>query len=168
MEKENNPQLELFSRPDDPSGPRTDANNSLLKRIWNYEKTILIILAMLVTGIIAFSLGVEKGKMIAVSPQNPAPAAVSQPVIRKGAAVNPPTPSLRKQGAFTIQVATFKTKANARKEAANINKMGLDAIILTRGDYIILCAGNFPSQEAAQPLVGELNKRYGNCSIRRL
>jgi len=162
MERESNPQLELFSQPDDSSGLRANANNPLLERIWSYEKTILIILAMLVTGIIAFSLGVEKGKMIVTAPLS------AQAIVRKEVAVKPVSAVLQQKGTFTIQVATFKTKANARREAEIIQKMGLSAILLTRGDYIILCAGNFPSKEAAQSLVAELNKHYGSCSIRRL
>ncbi len=70
MEKQAGHQLELFSRSQD--NPELSANrserNSFVARIWGYEKTILIIIALLITGIISFSFGVEKGKRTAVNP----------------------------------------------------------------------------------------------------
>lgn len=174
MEKQNNPQLELFSRSDDRAEFKANTTNPLLVRIWNYEKTILIIIAIFITGIIAFSLGVEKGKRIASKVQNePLTTAkiqnVEPPVIiKKEEVVEQITPAIQQLKAFTIQVASFKTRSNAQKEAETLKKKGLSTLILTKGSYTILCVGNFPNKEAAQSLLSQLNKRYGNCQIRRL
>ncbi len=177
MERQSNPQLELFSQSNDSQGFKANSTNPFLERIWSYEKTVLIIIAILVTGIIAFSLGVEKGKRTVLDARSNQPE-LARPV---NASV-PPLATVKKQeaakqvtalavqqlGGFTIQVASFKTRANALKEAENIKRRGLSAILFSRGDYLILCAGNFPNKEAAQPVLAELNKRYGNCQIRRL
>lgn len=143
MERESNPQLELFSQANEAGASQAHSANPLLRRIWNYEKTILIIIALLVTGIIGFSMGVERGKQAALPSS-------SQPV------------------AFTIQVASFKNKAGAQKEAEAIRKIGLSTMLFSKDGYFILCAGNFPNKEAAMSRVAQLNKRYGNCQIRRL
>jgi len=142
MEKQGNSQLELFSQALDAQDFKAQEANPFLKRIWAYEKTILMIIALLITGIIAFSLGVEQGKRIAFSAQQP--------------------------GSFTIQIASFKTKADALKEAEFIKTQGLKVRLFNQGSYFILCAGNFPTPEAALASVKELNKRYRNCQIRRL
>ena len=70
MEKQASHQLELFLQSqDNPElSIKHSEKNSFAARIWGYEKTILIIIALLITGIISFSLGVEKGKRMSVNP----------------------------------------------------------------------------------------------------
>jgi len=167
MERQSNPQLELFSQSNDAQGFKANSANPFLERIWNYEKTVLIIIAVLVTGIIAFSLGVEKGKRAVLDERNNQP--LPPTIVRKEEAVKQVTTlPVQQLGGFTIQVGSFKTRANALKEAENIKRRGLSALLFNKGSYFILCAGNFPNKEAAQAILVELNKRYGNCQIRRL
>ena len=166
MEKQENSQLELFSQGSDSQGLRSNESNPFLARIWSYEKTILIILALLATGIVAFSLGVEKGKTV-ISDQGKVLTLVkvksAQPVFSQQAAK-----PVAQQGPFTIQIGSFKTKANAIKEAESIKKLGLGTMLFSKNGYFILCAGNFPSKDSASGLLTELNKRYGSCQLRRL
>ncbi len=178
MERQTNPQLELFSHSNEAATFNTSPRNPIMERIWNYEKTILIIIAILITGIVAFSLGVEKGKRAILNEQQPQPLALIKQqntvpktpmVVRKEEAVVKQAPSvIQQQGAYTIQVASFKTRANAQSEAEALKKKGFNPALFSRGGYVILCVGNFPNKETAQLLVKELNKRYGNCQIRRL
>lgn len=163
MERQDTSQLELFSQSKEAQDFRANSANPFIERIRSYEKKVLVAIGVLVVGIVSFSLGVEKGKKM-VAPE------LSQAIAVREAPVKPvATPVLLPQrGSLTIQVASFKTRANALKEAENIKRMGLSAILLTKGGYLILCAGNFPNKEAAQPFVAKLNKRYGNCQLRRL
>lgn len=169
--------MELFSQTGEGVEFKANPANPLLARIWNHEKAILMITAILITGIISFSLGVERGKKIVskgevdkllepVKTQSSAP--VFKPMVKKDEVVKPVFSVMQQQGAFTIQVASFKTKVNAQKEAEILKRRGFDASISTKGSYVILCVGNFLNKEAAQPLLTELNKRYGSCTIRRL
>ncbi|MFA4989261.1 MAG: SPOR domain-containing protein [Candidatus Omnitrophota bacterium] len=169
MEKQDNPQLELFSQVGGGAGLSRKEPNAFLARIRGYEKTVLIIIAILTTGIIAFSLGVERGKQLSfsLSGQKKNPELLKPQ--NQAEAVKPVTPPLIQQpGVFTIQVASFKTRINAQKEAEFLKRKGFTALIFNKGAYVILCVGNFPNKEAAQPLLVELNKRYGSCLIRRL
>jgi hypothetical protein len=177
MEKQSNPQLELFSQVSDSGRSGGREHNPFLTRIRGYEKIILIIIVVLVTGIIAFSLGVERGKNIALTGRQDVPELakaqsslpVSQVIVKREEALKQiAAPSLQQPGAFTIQVASFKTRVNAQKEAEFLKRKGYTALIFNKGAYVILCVGNFPNKEAAQPLLSELNKRYGSCTIRRL
>jgi hypothetical protein len=177
MEKQSNPQLELFSQAGESAGLRQEARNPFLARIRSHEKILLSIIAVLTTAIIAFSLGVERGKRAVLNElrkplvlsRSQAPAALPQVIVRREEAVKQVTVAFPRQpGSYTIQVASFKTRVNAQKEAEFLKKKGFTASIFNKGAYVILCVGNFPDKEAAQPLLAELNKRYGSCSIRRL
>ena len=146
MENEANRQLELFTQSGGPAGARSpSANNAFLAFIWNYEKTILIIIAMVITGIVSFSLGVEKGRRVAlISNSNIEPIS------------------------YTIQVAAFKNRNLALRQAQLLARKGLAPLAFAKGNYIILCVGKFSNQESAQPLLIQLQRTYAGCRIRRL
>jgi len=181
MERQNNSQLELFSEsaPEKGSQTRSASDYNFLKRIKGYEKVILLTIAILITGIISFSFGVERGKRIVLSanksvesakvesvsiPLAPEPA----PVMVKKEILFEQTPVLASSGSFTIQVASFKNKGSALKEVEVLKKKGMTTQLIKKGQYTILCVGNFPNKETAQPLLSELRKRYNRCYIRRL
>jgi hypothetical protein len=183
MEKLTNSQLDLFSQSSLESGLKPDARNPLFLRIWNYEKAILIVIGVLLVAIFSFTLGVERGKSVIlsrqnkpdilavakVSPDKPLVSTVTQEtVIKKPEVLSQASTMSVNQGSFTIQVASFKTRDNALKEAEILKKKGFSTSILNRGNYSVLCVGNFPNKETAQPLLSELNKRYKSCYIRRL
>lgn len=62
MEKSERSQLELFNQPKDTARNNDQGNFSVLGYIRGYEKIILFIICFIITGIVFFSLGVEKGK----------------------------------------------------------------------------------------------------------
>ena len=170
MEKQPGHQLELFSKTgeDLKSSVRRAERNYFGGHIWRYEKTILIIIALLATSIISFSLGIEKGRRaggarqeaVLIRPQAVEP--LKEAEVLKQAAVLP-------QGAgYTIQVASFKTDSYAQKEIKLLRKRGYEAVTLNKGEYVILCVGNFSDKEKAQSLLSELKRYYKDCSIRRL
>jgi len=188
MEKQDGSQLELFSETKDSlerSAARAQRKTFALS-IWGYEKTVLIAIALLVTGIVFFSLGVEKGKRLSVT--NSATEAlrdsngsanlvsikpeenknIEKPILIKKAESLNAAPILGQGGPYTIQVASFKGKVNAREEAELLRKRGYKASFINSGSYVILCVGNFPNKETAQPLLSELRKYYKDCRIRRL
>lgn len=181
MNKEVGLQLELFSGQDKQteSVPRIK-NSSFLTRIRNSERIILIIIGIVATAIISFSLGVENGKRLTLLNNNSRydigiktkqvlpnrvvkqePPAITQPLIS-------PVKSEPDKQAFTIQLASYKTKTYAEKEAQVLKKRGLSPIVLTKGNYTVLCVGIFSNKEKAQSLLSQLEKRYTGCRIRRL
>ncbi|MDD5130847.1 MAG: SPOR domain-containing protein [Candidatus Omnitrophica bacterium] len=146
VEKQDYSQSELFSS-DDNSGlykPRVPKSSFFL-RIRGYEKVMLLIMGLVLTSIISFSLGVEKGRRAAWVKNNTAVAS-----------------------GYTIQVATFKNKQLALRQAHALIKEGLTPMVFAKGDYIVLCVGKFSNQESAQPLLIQLQRTYAGCRIRRL
>jgi len=185
-EAQGNAQFELFSQSKDPSVVRDGSGRlALTSRIRQYEKSIIIVIALIFACIASFSLGVEKGKRISKiinSPisvvsvkETPKPLSLrQQPLPQQQAVPQQKTVVEEKKisapsaGAYTIQVASFKSSSFAQKEAQVLKKKGINTVILSKGSYTILCAGNFTSKKEAQPMLSELQKRYQGCYIRRL
>ncbi|MCX5700128.1 MAG: SPOR domain-containing protein [Candidatus Omnitrophica bacterium] len=181
MERQSSSQLELFSETGvvNDSSKKPVSRNPILTRIWNHEKTILVVISVLLVGIISFSLGVEKGKRMVLAVQvnpevakdalsaNPVSVPQVQILVKKEEVLKASNP-ITQQGSFTIQVASFKTKDSAQREAEFLKKKGFSTLFINKNSYIVLCVGNFPNKETALPLLSELNKRYRSCYIRRL
>jgi hypothetical protein len=140
-------QLELFSQSDNGQElkPRYE-KVSFFTRIRGYEKALLIIMAFALSGILCFSLGVERGKRL------------NQIVIAGQA----------RYTGYTIQLAVYKNKEEALKEMFLLKKRGFLPLAFKKGDYIILCVGKFSNLESAQPLLEQLQRTYAGCHIRRL
>ena len=145
-EKQEYSQSELFS-PDANSGQYKVRipKNPFFLRIRGYEKVMLLIMGLVLTSIISFSLGVEKGRSVSGVQNN-----------------------ALQQAKFTIQIATFKNKQLALREAQLLLKEGLAPMAFAKGDYIVLCVGKFSNQESAQSLLIQLQRTYAGCRIRRL
>ncbi|MBC8436526.1 MAG: SPOR domain-containing protein, partial [Candidatus Omnitrophica bacterium] len=67
-----------------------------------------------------------------------------------------------------IQLASYKARKFADKEAEVLKKKGLTAFVLYKGDYVILCAGKFSDKEEARNSMSQLKTRYKDCYLRRL
>lgn len=145
-EKQDNQQPELFTQGlnNGDFKPRIPKDPFFL-RIRGYEKAILLIMGLALTGIISYSVGVENGKRVILTENN----------------------SVGQEG-FTIQVAAFKNKGLALRHAQLLTQEGLAPMVFTKGSYIILCVGKFSNQESAQPLLIQLQRTYAGCRIRRL
>ena len=68
----------------------------------------------------------------------------------------------------TIQVASFKQKDRAEREAGDLGEIGHDAFIAQKGSYYIVCVGHFEERQQAKELLRLLKKRYFDCYIRSL
>jgi len=180
MDKEYNHQLELFSQTKDRSQTKTGVSKAFISYISQYEKTILIIIGFVITGIVSFSLGVEKGKSfillktdshldIAVLPRST--LSVSAPKqMTKDQQYQPKEEDKLTEYIqnYTIQVASFLNRVNARKEADILKRKGLLPLVLPKGKFSIVCVGNFSKREDAEILLPKLKKQYQDCRIRRL
>lgn len=190
MQDQNSSQLELFIKPGGYGGEQRE-KTSFFGYIRGHERVVLVLIALVVTGIVSFSLGVERGKSIAMSAgpmtrfdlaadreaeatvvARTAPAAVIVTPLKQSAKAFAKTPAVEKggteAGAYTIQLASYNNKAIAQKEYNALKKKGFSAVIIPRGKYAVLCVGNFSSKEGARALLNEFKKRYKTCYIRRL
>lgn len=179
MEK-NYRQLELFSQGQKgqlESKPQREKKFSF-NYIANYEKIILVIISLVITGVVSFSLGIEKGKTLArrnnwqtiATGKTPARSEIEKPEVKtEGQDISkPPAAKETFQYYYTIQLASYQNKTSAEKEARELKKKGLLPLVQPKGRYTVLCVGNFSDKELAKTLHSQLKKRYQDCFIRRL
>lgn len=186
MKEDNRAQLELFKLSQENSVCARAKNNLLFK----YQKRILLVIGFLITGMIAFSAGFEKGKKsgfvkfessldLASGGKtlylHPAPAANKPaPIIEKNSAQEKAKidsadyKKIDNQQSYTIQIASYRTEESAKKEAEKLRKKGLSTSVVPKGKYKILCVGNFTDKAGAVMLLSQMKKKYGDCFIRRL
>jgi cell division septation protein DedD len=191
-------QFELFPLKNQDSGapsarPRQPINDLTL----SVENIIVVCIVLMMSFVLFFSFGVERGRRIASADgQTPAQAAKQQPdrpfVVEAGqtAAVAadakelasdkeetaekqeiiqvPIERELTDEQLFTIQVASFKLKSHAEKEAENLGKMGTETFVLPKGSYSIVCVGKFAERAKADQFSRTLKSKYRDLLVRRL
>jgi hypothetical protein len=174
MENQNSPQLELFTDAKDNQQAKPKVPFAFLRYISRYEKAALFIIGFIITGIVSFSLGIERGKST-VSLTQPA-AAISEVEVKKDKQLinadmrlvkelNLPQPQPQP---YTIQVASYQSKVLAEKEAEALRRKGFSPLVFPKGAYVVVCVGNFANKETARSSLSELKKRYQDCFIRKL
>jgi len=158
---------------------------------------ILLCIVTILLFIVAFSLGVEKGRKISytaaekkerlpnvIAPeagptlqvlQSDVPAPATKP------AVSPVAPLKREESAvrqnltklpvitnrYAVQVATYYQESFAQEEARKIKARGIPAFLSKKNNLIVLFAGYFNSKEEAEKSMGSLKKTYKDCILRR-
>ncbi|OGX43899.1 MAG: hypothetical protein A3G38_03090 [Omnitrophica WOR_2 bacterium RIFCSPLOWO2_12_FULL_51_8] len=183
MENGSDLQLELFQT-ENAGRAIPQANNPYFTFLKNYEKTVLLAIGIVATGIVSFSLGVEKGKQVSTLKKDyrmdvaagvktkgltAAPAQVYRqaPVIYEEQGSKDKEDEPQEKQRYYIQLASYKGRANAQKEMDVLKRRGLSAVILPKGNYIVLYLNNLPSKTKAEAMLSELKKRYKDCQIRR-
>lgn len=189
MEREDHFQLELFSQAKNYTQGRP-SNNLFFGYFWKHEKIIIMIMGGLFVGVVSFSLGVERGKKLAMLTMNnqmtakytpAAPASLKTAVpVKTKQLITAPLAEQQKQDTgekalprdselnYTIQLASYQIKTTAQKEAQALQKKGFSPVVLSKGKYTVLCVGRFANQNKAKIMLTELKKRYKDCLIRRL
>lgn len=187
LENNNHSQLELFSRRKDETlaEKKRIFNFSFLTQVRAYEKILLLAFAFIIISIAVFSIGVNRGKQLALLSRTESPVAQktkSLPGVSENAQpVKTPAPpkdvwktdsqvAPLSSEKFTVQLASYSATKSAEKEASLLKKQGFSPLIITKGKYIILCVGNFSQQREAKSLLAEFTKekRYQGCYVRRL
>lgn len=163
MERTHTSQLELFTESKSFSQKKatgSGAKSSFFTSIWNYEKAVLSVIAVIATSIIAFCLGIEHGKRITLAKTNarfdisakvktPDAALIStQSIPKQPITVEPAAPleANKPQAAATVVVALLP---EARQNST---------VSLFTGSYTIQLA-SYKTKENAQKAARLLKKR---------
>jgi len=184
-------QLEIFSRNTDAKTQRIKFSRLFLMQVKAHEKAILLVIALCLSWIVGFCLGVEKGKKIGLAKmserldlafaekkekvvaESPKPE-VSQKELTQAIPRQIPVETKVKDQTlnslkyYTIQVASHKTKEAALREAEALKKKGFSVLIIQKGDYHVVCVGNYTTKERAKASLEALRKTYRDCYIRSL
>ncbi len=193
-----NSDLDLFAQAPLSSSSRAAGKPFLLTMMRGRERVILLAICFIVTIAASYSAGYEQGRRLtraarerslemvtvpaASTPAVPVrmttvsstPAQANRaPVNRKvqAAPAAAPAPAAIPSIAtdvYTVQLASYRSRESAERESAALKKNGLSPLLLTKGEYVVLCVGNFSQKQAARPLQAQLSKRYQGCYIRRI
>ncbi|MDD3374769.1 MAG: SPOR domain-containing protein [Candidatus Omnitrophica bacterium] len=158
-----------------------------------FENIIVLTVLLFMAIIISFSFGVERGKRgvlvksdissqsqdilikseplkvpeipveenkisVANETQESVVQKVSEPSILKGLP----------EDFYTVQVASFKTRKYAEKEALILKKKGYEIFIVQKGSHLVVCAGKFLEHDQAEGFSVKLKNKYKDCLVRRL
>jgi hypothetical protein len=159
-------QLEMFDAGD---GGQAKKKNFFASRNAPLEGKIILIISCVIIAIVAFSLGIEKGKRINApievkidnvsrkdfvrkdiildKPNLMKSASVNENNIAKVNIVSQARPSA---GNYTIQIASFAEQDNAAREVERFAKKGYKTFTINKGKFTLLCLGNFSSMEEAR------------------
>jgi len=179
-------QLEMFSLDKEKSNNLTSSAYEL-KYVKKYEKIILLIFSFLVLGIISYCWGFKEGKRIALLSSTKEKELNINKEVKgittqdlsgdSGAEKDKLTPvpkeqikikeEIKEKSSYTIQVATYKSPEFAQREADRLKKKGFTAMLINKGNYILLCVGSFFNKQEAEIVLVKLKKNYGDCFIRR-
>jgi len=162
------------------------------------ENLVIFSIVAIMVVIFSFSLGIERGKGVALTPAAGSDLDVKEATTpSKGAGkvekasgktevkefksdtqdVKSHMPAVKAvakakpvaSGAYTLQVASYKGIKSAQREADKLKQKGFDKVyVLPKGTYTIVCVGNFQNKEDASDVKRQLNNRYQGSVVRRL
>ena len=182
------PQFELFpansATLEDINKPRFLLANLTL----SFESLVILAILGIMVALFAYSLGVERGKHLAAfaldervsaawnlaprKPMLPTVRTASSPVAAKPA---PMVKTAAKQvavtavpaGRFTLQTASYRNEAYAKQEALDLKAKGFKTFLIKKGDFWLVCLGQFATAEAATATLKKVPPKYRDSSVRR-
>ena len=176
-------QLQIFPEEGGAKGQKSSSNLTAL--LSNYEKRIKLFILFIISLLIVYSIGIERGKdsievkrekeLIFVKDEE-----IKTPVPKKDEIreTRPKKDEIRetrlkkdeteKIRGYVIQVATYRKHSRAEKEAINLREKGYRAFTRRSGDFIVVYVGNFRSRDEAKKSLKRLRSRYSDCFIRKL
>lgn len=187
--KEEQMQLEMFPSALRRMPIKKRGEDNLYRNRLPLEKIIIFSISFIITAVIFFSLGVEKGRhMVKVNITNHIAPIKTVPIDTKLQKTEtliekkeqpqqkispdiqkmPPLKIFPAKGTYTIQVATYRKTVHAQNAIDRLKEKGFRIFILPADKFVQLCVGKFMNQEEAKPVLKELRKNYADCFIRRI
>ncbi|MCF7907683.1 MAG: SPOR domain-containing protein [Candidatus Omnitrophica bacterium] len=167
-------------------GLKSDSSNTPPQQKIKLPLDILTIASVVfvLSLIISFSLGVEKGKKIAsskiaIEPQERLPrldVAVDKQSVEPDSSKQDslveekivPNEIVKNKQKYNIQVASFYKENTARKEAEQLKENGYPTSVSRKGKYVVIYVGDFDDEGEAKSNFELLQKRYKDCILRQL
>lgn len=134
------------------------------------ENIVFGIIIIIMCFVVAFALGVERGKRLVPAPVEIekatvaiAPVAAPEPVLIEPVSVEP-APRAR----YTIQLISYKREKRALREKKELTKHKIDAFITKSDNWYQLCTGSYKDMKAAKEALASLRDRYKGCFVKNL
>ena len=186
MDEKRQIQKELFdefSSAERKRHPRDLLTPKAKKSIWvSYEHLIFVIMAIILVGIVCFSLGVEQGRrkvlmtreidiqvqeLPSSSTQHIAKMEVPEVIHDKTENITPVAQPVQEGPFYMVQVASFHKAEFAEKEVKRLSKKGYEPYFLKSDPYYVVCVGKEKDSEDLLTLKKQLHKIYPDCFIKK-
>ncbi|MBI1976409.1 MAG: SPOR domain-containing protein [Candidatus Omnitrophica bacterium] len=161
----------------------------------SFEQILFGVIGVLIALVLAFSLGVERGKQVTKNYEilsfpvariiTPAPAAeekkeaiaqqpmeeTKQPVFtlkneEKETKVSAVVKNDEK--GYTIQVVTYRDKKSAERLIGEFRTKGQKSFMLPKGELLAICIGEYPTSSEATKAAKGFKKQFPDCFVRKL
>jgi cell division protein FtsN len=152
----------------------------------SYENIVFLVIAFVMSCVIFFTLGVEKGRRDVGYVKDKGETRSSQgsqeafrqslpPVTKsrdlrriEAKEVKAQETSRDREGEYyTVQLAAFRSKEAADRERAELKKNGYNAGIRISGDYYQLFIDGIKTKKDAQTIVNKLKNKYNDCYVKK-
>ncbi|MGH7198383.1 MAG: SPOR domain-containing protein [Candidatus Omnitrophota bacterium] len=160
------------------------------------EQILLVGILVILAGCLIFFLGVLRGRSLGRAlPERPPVAPViapqQKPAIAAPLAGKPqaprqmsvfqaspsPSPAVKIETRpaqapdptkpYTLQLITYRKKDLAENEVEDLRRRGFQAFTAQKGDYYLVCSGQYGSKEEADRDLKALRARYKDCFLKR-
>ena len=159
------------------------------------EQIILVGILVILAGCLVFFLGVLRGRSLSrevFRPEPPAPVSAPQkpaaavpsarkaepakpvPVFQPAQGLSPavkiearPAQPANPTKPYTLQLITYKKRDLAENEAGELRRRGFQAFVAPKGEYFLVCSGQYGSKEEAARDLEALRAKYKDCFLRR-
>lgn len=135
----------------------------------SYENLALFLIILIMVVVVFFSLGVERGKRIAIKNMR----TWAMPHADKAAKKALPTEdnaiawqTINKP--YTIQIMAVKKIAEAEQETARLNSGGYKAFIVQSGSWYHVCVGRYVSTAELANDLAAIKVKYPDCYVRKM
>jgi len=154
-------QLQIFS--EDKTIKEQKPTSNFIALLSNYEKRIGFFIVFIISLLVVYSVGIERGKRSVQIRKELIPVKTEE--IKS---LPPKKEEIQEIKGYIIQVATYKKDPYAEKEMINLKKKGFSSFTRKNGDFVVVYVGNFQSKDDALTSLKKLKKRYSDCFIRKL
>jgi hypothetical protein len=139
------------------------------------EHVVVTVIAVLVLVIVAYALGIERGKRISLEETRKSEPSDTQVYINEEVTpitqapeISAEKPSEEAAGpAYMIQLASFRDLSTAQDETEKLKKEGFNAMLEKSGSWYRIYTEGYRSRAEAEQAKKELDKYYKDCYIRR-
>lgn len=131
------------------------------------EKTVFILLGIVVLVVFTFCFGVERGKRLVIAERSPLVRSLASEQPAKDTAVQPPfiaKPASPKS--YSIRIATYLNKESCQKDVDKIKKSGFPAYLAQSGKFFVINVGDYAEKNQADAAFSVLKNKYRDSYIK--
>ena len=140
----------------------------------SFEKLLFISMIAIISLVLVFAIGVERGKQLKIPipevrlvtplviPPEP------EPQRTETISSKPPVAAMPKETKpYTLQIVTYRDKKSAEKTVSELRSKGYDSFVASKGNFLAICIGKYPSLEDASKIAKSFRKQYPDCFVRK-